>query len=437
MADNEKWGVFASMGLPEVREQLDAMADEVKGIFDPYKDESGTIRYEEIDGESDGPRIQELNAKMAQARQRFEHLQELAGTAEQAAKLAAYMRQPLQTPAQPPAKAEPAQTLGQAVYKALRANPRVEGQDWGFSADVNRFKGTKAVLGTDSALTDVGAEYPPESVRVGTIVETLYQPHNIAPLIPSVATAQNAIPYMVETVTTEGAAEKAEGALGAEAVIDWAETTAPIRKITVLQPITEELLMDEGGMRAIVDGRLRQFVGNREDLQLLTGDGIAPNLTGILNTASIQNTNYSLTGASAQGLAEAALSTANLVREAFSTPGNYVMRVGTWEYIRLAKDTQNNYLFAGPADVQAPRLWGLPVTTNENMDDYITATDVPILVGDFAGSATIFRRQGVTVQVSDSHDDRFARGVLTIRLLERLGLVVWRPSAFATVTRTA
>lgn len=425
---------FADASLPQVREALDSMADEAKGIFDQYKDESGTIRYETITVE-DGDRVRELNAKMAEARTRFEKLHELAGYAETAQKLSTYMRQPVQVVAQPAAKAHP-QSLGQAVFKALKENPRREGVDWSHNIEVTR-KGTKAVLGTDSALADVGAEYPPESVRVGTVVDTLYQAHNIAPLIPSVFTTMNAIPYMAETVTTEGAAETAEGALGAEAVLDWAEATEPIRKITVLQPVTEELLGDESGIRAIIDGRLRQFLGNREDLQILRGDGIAPNLEGILARTGLGNVNYSLTGATAQGLAEAALQAANLVRTAFQTPSAYTMRIGTWEYIRLAKDTQDNYLFAGPGDAAAPRLWGLPVITNENLDGYTVATNVPILVGDWSGAATIFRRQGVTVQVSDSHSDRFARGVLTIRLLERLGLVVWRASGFATVTRIA
>ncbi len=203
-------------------------------------------------------------------------------------------------------------------------------------------------------------------------------------------------------------------------------------------PVTEELLSDEGGFRAMIDSRLRQFMGNEEDLQILTGDGTGQNLTGILNTPSIGNVNYSLTGATAQGLAESALSAANLVRTGFQVPTQFVMRVGTWEYISLAKDTENNYLFPQVlVNGASPRLWGIGVRTNENMDNYTTATDVPIVVGDWANAATIFRRQGLTVQVSDSHSDRFTRGILTIRMIERLGLVVWRANGFATVTRTA
>lgn len=429
---------FESATLPEAREAIADLSEKAAAIFARYKGDNGEVQYHEMSGE-DGDEVRELNVKLAHARTRFEKLSELSGAKDTVERLSAYMRQPITPlPPQPTGRTE-AKTLAERVHAELQANPFREGKEWSFTVEdeYRTTKGVKAVLGTDSALTGVGAQYPPESVRIGTIVDTLYQPHNIGPMIPQVVTGQNAIPYMVETVSAQGASETEEGALGTEAQFDYAETVEPIRKITVLQPITEELLADEGPIRAIVDSRLRQFMGNREDLQLLKGDGTAPNLEGILNRTGVQNVNYSLTGATPEGLAEAALSAANLVRTVFQTPSAYTMQIGTWEYIRLAKDGQGAYLFAGPADAQQPRLWGLPVVTNENLDGYTVATNVPILVGDWAGAATIFRRQGVTVQVSDSHDDRFARGVLTIRLLERLGLVVWRPSGFATVTRIA
>ena len=432
---------FADASLVDSREAITTLSSEAKAIFDGHKDDKGATDYGAItDDEND--KLREINVKMAQARTRFEKLNKLAGFDDEATKLSDYMKAPVTlAPALPVPPKDPAMSLGVATFKALQKDPYKDGTDWGHAFDdAKRWAAegsVKALLGTDSGLADVGAQYVPENIRIGTIVETLYQAHNIAPLIPAVTTDMNAVPYMVETVTTENALEVAEGALGAESVIDWAETVEPIRKLTVLQPATEELLADVGAIRSIIDGRLRQFVGNREDLQLIHGDGIAPNLEGILARTGVQNFDYSLTAETAQGLAEAALSASNLVRTVFQTPTAYVMNVGTWETIRLAKDTQLNYLFAGPADAAQPRLWGLPVILNQNMDDALLATEVPILTGDFSGAATIFRRQGVTVQVSDSHDDTFARGVLTIRLTERLGLVVWRPAGFATVTRIA
>ncbi len=431
---------FESATLPEAREATADLSTKAEAIFAQYKGPNGEVAYHEMTPEH-SDEVKEINVKMAHAVTRFELLNELAGNHDEAAKLSKYMNMPVTLVPQPDAPVEGAKSLGQAVYHAMNEgdNQRAEGQgDWEFetkTATRSARQGTKGVLGTDDTLAGVDDQFAVESVRIGTIVETLYQQHNIAPLIPQVNYGQNAIPYLVETVTTENALETAEGAAGAEAAIDWVETVEPIRKLTVLQPITEELLADEGAIRAIIDARLRQFMANREDLQLIHGDGIAPNLEGIINRTGVQNVDYSLTAETAQGQAEAALSASNLVRTVFQVPGVFIMKVATWETIRLAKDSQLNYLFAGPADAAQPRLWGLPVILNENMDDSLLNTEVPILTGDFGGAATIFRRQGLTVQVSDSHAATFAEGVMTIRMVERLGLAVWRPAGFATVTR--
>jgi HK97 family phage major capsid protein len=56
------------------------------------------------------------------------------------------------------------------------------------------------------------------------------------------------------------------------------------------------------------------------------------------------------------------------------------------------------------------------------------------LVGDFATSARIYRRGGLSVEATNSHDDWFVRNLSMIRAEERLALAVFRPSAFCSVT---
>jgi len=43
-------------------------------------------------------------------------------------------------------------------------------------------------------------------------------------------------------------------------------------------------------------------------------------------------------------------------------------------------------------------------------------------------------REGVDLAVSDSHSDFFAKNQLAIRLTMRLGFVVYRPTAFCSIT---
>lgn len=55
------------------------------------------------------------------------------------------------------------------------------------------------------------------------------------------------------------------------------------------------------------------------------------------------------------------------------------------------------------------------------------------LVGSFGQGAQVFRRGGVTVEASNSHASLFLTNQVAIRAEERLGLAVYRPSAFTVV----
>ena len=60
-----------------------------------------------------------------------------------------------------------------------------------------------------------------------------------------------------------------------------------------------------------------------------------------------------------------------------------------------------------------------------------------VLVGGFQESAQIFRRQGVTVEMTNSNVDDFVNNLITVRAEERLALAVYRPAGFGKVTLTA
>jgi HK97 family phage major capsid protein len=93
--------------------------------------------------------------------------------------------------------------------------------------------------------------------------------------------------------------------------------------------------------------------------------------------------------------------------------------------MKLTKDDNGNYIFPW---VFMPNgnvvLDGIPV---------IVTTAVAantFLVGDFKRAAQIFDRRQLSVEFSNTNEDNFIKGMVTVRCSERIAIVVYRPKAF-------
>lgn len=297
--------------------------------------------------------------------------------------------------------------------------------------------GLKATIGEDAAQTNVDTDFPVRVDRLAGTVDELFQTPTVASLIPVTTTTSDSIEIVTEDYT-DAAAETDEGDAVPEATLDFDVVVEPVRKIGVGIKATSEVLGDVGLMRGLVQLRIRQDLARREDLQLIAGDGIAPNLEGILNRTGILNDDYSL-AAGTDDFMEAIFRAANLVRAAFLTPTAGLMNVTSWESVRLQRESAGTglYLFGPPSVAVEPRIWGMRFVINENLDDNLIATEVPVLLGDWASSALIARNPNVTVGVTDSDASDFLADVLTFKVSMREALLVHRVAGFATVTVVA
>ncbi len=112
-----------------------------------------------------------------------------------------------------------------------------------------------------------------------------------------------------------------------------------------------------------------------------------------------------------------------------ASPTAVIMNPTNWETIRLLKGATNqDYVLGSPLIDVTPRLWGLPVL----LTDAIAAGTA--LVGDFVLWSTLFRRNGVQVDVTDSHSTNFIYNIVTLRCEERLLLQIKRGSAYCQCT---
>ena len=309
----------------------------------------------------------------------------------------------------------------------------------------NGVKGVDSQAEFKTTLNTTG--YPPESLRAPGILETaLRDPNAVIGLFDQITTNQNAYVYLEETTFTNNAGEIAESgdiSSANEGALAFTERTESIRKIATFLPVTDELLADVSGIQGYVNSRLTTMMRLRMDNQLLNGNGSAPNLTGVLNKSGINTFDYSSYSGELNRLGQVYQAITEIRKDAFVEPDSIVMHPSDWYQIVTSVTDQAGTTSAGLASKNplivaaggfggdvAARLWGLTVVPSTAI------AEGTALVGKFGGgdAAQIVMRQGVDLAVSDSHSDFFAKNQLAIRLTMRMGFVIYRPTAFCSIT---
>jgi len=272
--------------------------------------------------------------------------------------------------------------------------------------------------------------------RVPGVVDIRLQPLVVADLMPSGTTSTPLIRYMVESAITNAAATTAEGALAPESALTFTSVDETLHEITTFLPVTDLMLEDWEQLQSYIDGRLRLFVQLAEQAELLTGSGSGTHLTGLLNRSGLAPAvpKGGQVGPPAFPVSDndmdAIYRQMTQIRvTAFMEPDSVVIDPVAWQTVLLSKNGQGQYYANGPfASAENPMLWGKKVCVTPAM------TAGTALVGAFAQAAQVWRKGGLTVEASNSHADFFQRRQTAIRAEERVGLAVYRPGAFGTVT---
>lgn len=291
------------------------------------------------------------------------------------------------------------------------------GQSVGFDLDYDAAE-AKTLMTTT-------AGWAPFSPRIPRVVYSALRRPVVADLVPQDQVGPvGAILYMEETTFTNAATTVAEGGLKPESTLVYTQQTSPIQKIATWIPVTDEQLADVPQIRSVIDNRLTTMLELVEETQLLTGNGTPPNLRGYLNATGIQT--------QAKGTdptPDAFFKAMTLVRfTGFAEPSAGVIHPNDWQDVRLLRTSDGIYIWGNPADPGPERMWGLPFVVTPAI------TEGTGLIGDFRMYSQIYRRQGVTIEMSNSHDTYFIYNKVAIRIEERLALVIFRGAAFCKVT---
>lgn len=317
-------------------------------------------------------------------------------------------------------------TLGGRFVATEEYRAWVEGGQRGhLSAEVRALVDSDTTTETDGnagMLIPQGAPIPPTPRQMRLVMRDL---------IPSTTTNLNNINYVREfTPATDetGASSVAEAAVKPEVVLEFSDQDAPVRKIAAWVPVTMEILADAPTLAGYINGRLAYMVNYREQDEIIRGNGIAPDLTGILNTTGVQTqtaTNNDVPATIADSIAKVEIADGD-ANGIVMNPGDFWASVS--ERRSTTFDGEAHPASGAPIGTPTPTLWGLPVVRTRAM------TTLTALVGDFANSCMIFDRQGMTIRQSDSHDTYFIYNKVAILAEKRLALAVFRPDLLVNTT---
>ncbi len=268
------------------------------------------------------------------------------------------------------------------------------------------------------------AGWEPESIRFPQIVDAVTRPIQILDIMPTGQIGQAAAKFMEETTRTHASAETAEGATYKESTFVLTEKTQTVEKITDSIPVTDEQLEDVPQAQSYLEGRIMFGIRQRLDSQVLNGDGITPNLLGILNAAGIQTQ-----AKGADPVPDAFFKAMTLLRLVGRvSPTHNILHPNDWQEIRLLRTADGIYIWGNPSEAGPERLWGLPIVQNDAI------TENTGLVGSFeAAWIQLLERRGVILEMGFT-GSQFVEGKQTIRASMRTVQVIYRPPAFCTVT---
>jgi HK97 family phage major capsid protein len=240
-------------------------------------------------------------------------------------------------------------------------------------------------------------------------------------------TSSNAIEYCVEASYTNNAAPQGgstspqgngEGELKNESGMTFSLQNIPVRTLAHWIPASRQVLSDAPLLQGHLSNRLLYGLALIEETQMITGDGGAGTLTGLINQATAFNG-----GVTSQTALDTIAKAANQLAVGNYEPSGVILHPTDWLAMQLLKDTTGQYIIGSPKEGTMPQLWGLPVIPTASM------TQGRFIVLDAARAGYIADRETANVRISESHDTHFVRNLIAILAELRVALVIEQGAA--------
>ena len=285
----------------------------------------------------------------------------------------------------------------------------------------------RGTVGVKATMT-TAAGFAPAVRRDNVVVPVASIRPNLLDFMRVIPWDRDAYYFMRGATRTNAAAPKNQAAAVDEATLTYSQISVALQKIGVYLPVTDEQLSDESGIRAIIDDELMMMVRQVLTTQVISGDGSAPNLRGLMNLSGVQTQakgSDNVFDAIRKAITKSRV--ANSGSGGVANPNVLVLHPNDWQDIQLERDASGRYLMGDPGAAGLRTIWGLNVVEEES------ATENTGIVVDTQMVPLVMRQQ-VEVAVSDSHSDYFIKNIQAIRCTVRAALASYRDAATVTVT---
>lgn len=272
------------------------------------------------------------------------------------------------------------------------------------------------------------------------IVPLNFQRLTIADLLAQGTTSSTSISYVIESAFQDLTGTVLEKGAIPQLDLTLARRQDNVGKIANIAKPTIEMFQDAEQFKAYLENRMVFGIQRKEEDQLLNGTGTAPQIKGILQRTGLApavTTTASLTATKAM---EGIFNQITALRAtSFVEPDAIVIHPTDWQTIRLGKDSQGQYYAGGPFTgaygnggyTNVADIWGVKAVITT------AVAQGTVLVGGFQECGQIFRRSGITLDMTNSNNNDFETDLVTLKAEERLALAVYRPAGFGTVVLTA
>lgn len=328
-----------------------------------------------------------------------------------------------------------AATLGErftksAVYQELKASGVLD-----IEAEAVRTPGIKMATGAELKTllsTSDGGSALWRNDRIGLLVPTVQPALNVLDVIPTATTSSDVVEWVSESTFTNAAAEtnestNATAASSPESTVAFTTNTTNVREITHFIPVTKKQLQDGEQTEAWVNQRLVYGIRKRLQSQLVSGNGTAPNLRGMVNVVGIQ-TQARGTDSRADAVHKA-ITKIRINAESDAEAQFIGLHPTDLETLRLEKTVGGDYVYSGgPVGNGAGTIWGLtPVVSTAFSQGTAVVFDPSVM-------SLFYHTSGLTVSMSDSHSTYFVERKIAMLASLRAAFAVWQPNGVCTVT---